>query len=96
MARMKVGEASGASNNCLIDTLRQVLDLKINVPTVRTALMEEFPGGQAKVSKANFLTFHLHALAIFHRFGLDPKEYTLVCFDLNLEDNGDVVGHGPK
>ena len=95
MARMKVGKASGALNKCLIDTLQQVLHLKIDVQTVRTALMTEFPGGQAKVTKANFLTFHLCALAILHHFGLDPQQYTLVCFDLNFEDNGDVVGHGP-
>ena len=98
------GRASGYRNNCLIDTLRQSLQLVAKVAWVRNQLRRQFADGPAIVTEENFLTLQHHWRAIIELlFEADesgkPKAssdiFTIVCVDLTYRDNGEVVGQGP-
>ena len=95
-----LGRASGDGYNCLIDTLRQVLNIVCNVPAVRAALETRIPS----ILPGDFLELELHGQAIVDLlliFNLAvpsssrrpvAKSCRIVCFDLLDVGNGDVVG----
>ena len=100
--RFSLGTASGLRNNCLIDTLRQKLDLVCSSGYVRKKLQEAFPcPGPSHVTNHNFLTLEFHAAEIIRFLGeavgqrLRLESFRIVCIDLEYEGNGDVVGEGP-
>ena len=100
--RFSLGTASGNRNNCLIDTLRQKLDLVCSTAYVREKLQEAFPGpGPSHVTEDNFLTLEFHATEIIRLLGeavgqrLRPQSFRIVCVDLEYMGHGDVVGEGP-
>ena len=99
------GSASGASCNCLIDTLRQHLGVNVDIPDIRRRLQVLFPSGPDKVTKANFLDFRAHGptilrlisnLASRQRGGrpIDTSVFQIVCVDLQYLGHGDIVGNG--
>lgn len=99
-----VGSASGADNNCLIDTLRQKLgNLFVSLAGVRDELAMLFPSGPGRIRKTdagNFLELELHWAAVVRLLGqhsghrLDPANFKIVCVDLQRANHGDVVGTG--
>jgi hypothetical protein len=102
------GHASGAANNCLIDTLRQKLNLVgVNVTWIREELRRRFADpGDAYVSATNFLTLDLHWAAVVDLLlraagrsnTVDHRTVKIVCIDLRGAGadlrHGDVVGNG--
>ena len=90
------GRASGLHNNCLIDSLRQLLQPSAQVAQIRRALQVQFRNGAAKVTKSNYLQFDFHAAAILQIMGLDHRLFTLSCVDLTHRGHGDVVGTGAR
>ena len=95
-----LGCASGADNNCLIDTLRQKLNIIASVGSVRRRLQERFPSGEARVTAHNFLELQAHWRAVLEFLGqtagrpIDTNHYRVVCLDLTIGHSGDVVGTG--
>jgi len=105
------GRASGAANNCLIDTLRQKLDIVgVSSAWVRARLRERFPSGAGEVTANNFLTLDIHWSSIIEFLGQGAMEvglrqrplqasiFKIVCVDLESFGeliHGDVVGNGP-
>ena len=98
------GKASGSQNNCLIDTLRQLLNVVTNVAWVRSQLQLRFRQGPDLVTDRNFMTLMSHwGAAIDLLWEGDatgrPKashcRYKIVCADLTYMGNGEVVGSGP-
>jgi hypothetical protein len=90
------GQASGMQNNCLIDSLRQLLDPTASVRKIRRALQLEFRSGATRVTAKNYLQFDFHATAILRQMGFDPSHFTLTCLDLAHRGHGDVIGHGAR
>ena len=99
----KKGQASGAGCNCLIDTIRQKLDITADPRAVRSRLQLLFPRGPDKVTKSNFLDFRAHWAAIVRILGevarprpepRDPADMQFVCADLEYVGHGDIVGAG--
>ena len=90
------GRASGLHNNCLIDSLRQLLQPSAQVAQIRRALQVQFRSGAAKVTKSNLLQFDFHAAAILEIMGLDHRLFTLSCVDLTHRGHSDVVGTGAR
>ena len=99
------GRASGQQNNCLIDTLRQSLDLVANMTWVRSQLRRRFSHGPAAVTESNFLTLEHHWRATIELLfeadesgkpKLSSDTFTIICVDLIYRDNGEVVGLGPR
>ena len=87
------GYASGAANNCLIDTLRQQLDIVASLEYVRNQLMLRHTSGPMEVKECNFLTLDYHwADVIDILFDADcsgkPKlrhgRFRIVCVDLTF------------
>ena len=99
--RFYVGRASGKSNNCLIDTLRQKLDLDCSLEFVRRHLVIKFPHGEQQVTEGNFLDLRSHWCEVINSLGeaadrpLNADNFSVACIDLTFEGNGDVVGTGP-
>jgi hypothetical protein len=100
----KKGKASGAGCNCLIDTIRQKLEITADAREVRHRLQALFPRGPNKVTKGNFLDFRAHWEAIVRILGevaqpiaepRDPDDMQFTCADLEYIGHGDIVGHGP-
>ena len=100
-----VGSASGADNNCLIDTLRQKLgNFPVSLAAVRDDLAAQFPDGEHRVNRSdagNYLDLRPHWAAVVRSLGLrsgrrfNPDSLTVVCVDLDThEGNGDAVGSG--
>ena len=100
-----VGSASGADNNCLIDTLRQKLgNFPVSLAAVRDDLAAQFPDGEHRVNRSdagNYLDLRPHWAAVVRSLGLrsgrrfNPDNLTVVCVDLDThEGNGDAVGSG--
>ena len=96
LAMSIMGTASGAQNNCLIDSLRQLLDLTVKVSKIRRALQLQFRTGAKKVTTRNYLQFDFHAVAILRHMGFDPVHFTLICLDLAHTGHGDVIGFGAR
>ena len=98
----RLGHASGKSNNCLLDSLRQAVSADVNLDFVRDLLRDRFRDGPERVDEANFLTLDYHALAALdallqHGRQAAPgasESYTIVCVDMGCIGNGDVVGDG--
>ena len=102
--RYAVGLASGSSNNCLLDTLRQQFDIIADLNQVRRELQRRFPHGPDQVTQDNFLTLHAHwrdAVDLLFQWDISGKPklthtaFRVVCVDLVHVGNGDVVGDGP-
>ena len=95
-----IGFASGAQNNCLIDTLRQKLEIIADTKYVRRRLQERFPSGEAQVTNDNFLELQAHWRSVLEFLGeatgrpIDPDLYRIICLDLVIGHSGDVVGTG--
>ena len=102
--RFHVGMASGASNNCLLDTLRQQFEMVVHLTNVRRDLQRRFPRGPDQVTRDNFLTLHAHwrdAVDLLFQWDVSGKPrlthttFRIVCVDLVHLGHGDVVGDGP-
>ena len=98
----QLGRASGAGCNCLIDTLRQLLDLRCDARAVRNSLRALFPEGPDRVTAQNFLDLRMHWQAIVRLLGefalprpvaLDPNTMRFVCADMVYLSQGDIVGN---
>ena len=99
------GQASGDDNNCLIDTLRQALDLTtVRCDNVRQALQREFSAqDEAHVSATNYLILDLHWWHVLLFLGreavtqgliqepLDPDCFRIIAVDFWHRGSGDVV-----
>ena len=99
--RFVTGQASGVDNNCLIDTLRQLLKVECDISVVREALRVQFPSGPGIVTGDNFLELELHwqavvrtllAFAIGDIAGVDVQDICFQCVDLASPGHGDVAG----
>lgn len=99
------GTASGAGCNCLIDTLRQLLRVNVNIPEIRRQLQLLFPNEPDKVKRSNFLDFQAHGPTILRLISeaasrqqggtpLDMSMFQIVCVDLQYVGNGDIAGNG--
>ena len=103
---MHMGSGSGARNNCLIDSLRQVLrcpgDASV-CASVREMLRLEFPEPRQRdyVGPANFLTLDLHWAAVVRHLAqltgvaVTPEELTVACVTTAAGD-GAVEGTGAR
>ena len=96
LAMSIMGTASGAQNNCLIDSLRQLLDPTVKMSKIRRALQLQFRTGAKKVTTRNYLQFDFHAVAILGHMGFDPVHFTLICLDLAHTGHSDVIGFGAR
>ena len=96
LANTRRGTASGKRNNCLIDSLRQLLQPAAQVAQIRRALQLQFRSGAARVTANNFLQFDFHAGAIVRQLGFDPSLMTITCIDLAHRGHGDVLGRGAR
>ena len=104
--RYKLGTASGDENNCLIDTLRQSLQLPdlASVASVRRHLLSPGFFGEAServpleavIRPRDFLTLDFHAKDIINLLGASAEAYTVLCLDWVHKSNGDAVGNGPS
>ena len=101
--RYSQGFASSISNNCLIDTLREKLNLIADVSFVRRDMMAMFPGGPTQVTDANFLTLAHHwgaVIDLLFKYDVSggPKftqeQFKLICVDIEYAGHGEVVGAG--
>jgi len=91
-----LGQASGEDNNCLIDTLRQQLDVQANQAEVRKQLVAAFPGGPTQVGPWSYLELQHHWQAVVRLLGGDPASFRVACVDLRYRGHGDVVGQGSQ
>jgi len=96
LARTARGRASGKQNNCLIDSLRQLLRPTAKVADIRRALQLQFRDGALKVTAGNLLQFDFHAAAILRQLGFDHRLFTITCVDLTHRGHGDVLGNGAR
>ena len=90
------GKASGAQNNCLIDSIRQLVKPSVKVKDIRRALQLQFRSGANKVTAHNFLQLDFHVAAILQQMGFEPALFTVTCIDLAHKGHGDVVGIGAR
>ena len=96
----RLGRASSDQCNCLIDTLRQKLEVICNVAYVRSRLNEKLP----TIIPGDFLELGEHAAAIValldeadlggKKKWSTARNCRIVCLDLTNIGNGDVVGEG--
>jgi len=101
----QIGRASGEGCNCLIDTVKQLLEVDVPSELVRTDLQREFREGDNKVTRSNFLDFEVHLSAIVRsldkharakdrsRQRLDPNSMQFTCIDLVYIGQGASVGN---
>ena len=100
------GVATGAGNNCLIDTLRQALGVPCDMDFVRAELMRRFPAGPARVTERSFLDLRDHWESVltcmsisYQAMGhapIDVATLKIACVDADFPENGDVVGTGAR
>ena len=96
-----LGKALDEDNNCLIDTLRQKLNVIVSVPAVRQLMQQAFPSGPHRVTSSNFLELQHHWRHVVQHLGtasggvLNPVRFRVVCIDMAFPGNGDVEGDGP-
>ena len=98
------GEASGFGHNCLVNSLRQCLDVRsIDVASIRQRLMTLYPSGPAKVTDDSYLGLEHHwrdvlrlINAKLHRtLQRSVADYKVLC--VNLSGRGqsvDIYGDG--
>ena len=91
-----LGWADGEDNNCLIDTLRQQLEVQAVLSEVRHKLVAAFPRGPQQVQAWSFLELQHHREEVVRHLGRDPESFRVVCVDLQYPGNGDVVGQGAQ
>ena len=90
------GTADGTDCNCLIHTLRQLVDPSAPstcASEIRKMLRQRFKAGPDRVTAGNYLTFHVHWRDIVQLLGRDPNAYNITCVDLDFPGNGEVVGN---
>ena len=95
-----MGRASGSGCNCLIDTLRQCLNLVCNVSYVRQLLEERHRGQNTHIEHMDFLQLDWHwrdVLQLLSQHNLcdrifDVNDFRVICVDMNLPGHGDVFG----
>ena len=97
------GFASSISSNCLIDTLREKLNIIANVALIRRYLMAMLPAGHSQVAAPIFLTPSYHWRAVIDslfRYDMSGKpklthsHIQIVCVDVSYAGNGEAVGTG--
>ena len=90
------GHASGEDCNCLIHTLRQLVNSSAPstcAKNIRNALMERFRDGPNRVTAKNYLTFDAHWRDIVQLLDRDPGNYKLTCIDMDFAGQGETVGN---
>jgi len=95
-----VGAASGDGCNCLIDSLRQCLNLICNVSYIRQVLEDRHRGQDSQIEQSDYLQLDLHwrdILELLAQHNLcernfDVNDCRIVCVDMILCGHGDVVG----
>ena len=91
-----MGKASGSECNCLIDTLRQQMNLECDIKAVRDYVQERHPS----IVPGDFLELQHHwrdvVAGLAHVVGSDivPSSYKIICVDAMFIGNGDVEGNG--
>ena len=100
--RFALGKAIDTDNNCLIDTLRQKLNIVCSTDYVRQELQKLFARpGPSHVTAANFLDLQLHWADVIRLLGeaygqrLRPESFRIVVVDVEYLGHGDVAGDGP-
>jgi len=96
LARTVKGQATAMRSNCLIDSLRQLLQPAAKVPQIRRALQLQFRSGATKVTACYYLQFYFHAAAVIQQLGFDHVLLTVTCLDLAHRGHGDVIGSGAR
>ncbi len=93
-----MGEASGDQCNCLIDTLRQQLQLECDVRAVRQFVQDR----HQTLVRGDYLELQYHwkdvIAGLAHVTGGDfvPRSYRIVCIDAMFVGNGDVEPPNPR
>ena len=90
------GTASGEDCNCLIHTLRQLIDPSApstRAKEIRKVLRERFRRGEDRVTADNYLTFDVHWGDIVALLDRDPNNFNITCVDLDFRGHGEVVGN---
>ena len=91
--RFRPGGASSESCNCLIDTLRQALELQCDLAPVREHLKTLFRDGPGVVRSSNFLELELHWAqvvdALAHNTGqsFSSRDFRVKCAGLSVRPN---------
>ena len=91
-----MGTASVEECNCLLDTLRQQLQLHCDIKTVRAFVQAQ----DASLVQGDYLELQTHWRAVIAGFAhvLDDvflaSAYRIVCIDATFIGNGDVEGNG--
>ena len=94
--QFSMGKASGAECNCLIDTLRQQMNLECNITEVRNYVQAR----HLNIKRGDFLELQHHwrdvISGLAYVIGLDtvPSAYKIICVDSMFIGNGDVEGNG--
>ena len=95
------GSASGMSNNCLIDSLCQTLNMQCNHQLVRKNLLDEFgmfaPTDRRHVTSDSFLDVDCHwrsiLISLSQQVPFDISEYRIVALYADVVGNGVVLGN---
>ena len=105
------GYASGEGFNCLIDTLRQMLNIISNTKRVRMELEKKFRTGPGRIRSGEYLELQHHwkdvidLLFLYNEMDLPVTPsggrswsdiHKVVCVDMIYMGEGDVVGSGGK
>ena len=96
--RFEQGTATGVDCNCLIDTLRQCLDISDRsiIDSVRYHLEKTFcwRRGSDRVRPGDYLQLNFHWQTVIMLLGANPELYKIICADWVHKGNGEVVGSG--
>ena len=93
-----MGSASGDECNCLIDALRQCLDVIFDVRAVRDLLQQR----HRRLILRDYLELELHWRDVIEGIGLvmglnlTPESFRIICVDALHLGNGDVEGTGAR
>ena len=93
-----MGKASGDECNCLIDTLRQQMNLESDIRAVRDYVQAR----HSSMAVTDFLELQRHWVDIIsglaHVVGSKfvPSAYKIICVDAMFIGNGDVEGNGSR
>ena len=93
---LSMGTASGYQCNCLIDTLRQQLQIDCDIRAVREHVQTRHP----TLPRGAFLELQHHWRDILSGFSavagrhIVPEDYKIICIDAMYIGNGDVEGDG--
>ena len=99
-----LGYTSGSGCNCRIGTLRQKLKVVCNTAMIRQALEKRHRGKPTRIQPMDYLELETHWKDVIDLIGqhnlvssgaqLLSSQFQVVCVDLNMLGNGDVVGAG--